>query len=105
MVQDEVTMRLIDLHKYEAARKLPVCDEVYRTNAGLLLHDETCYRCVGGRVWRARRAQASASAGVVVLRAQSASCRRCPRAPTLPTHLGAARAAGAATPGFRLSRA
>lgn len=46
MVQDEVTMRLIDLHKYEAARRLPIAEEVYRTNANLLLHDETCYRCV-----------------------------------------------------------
>jgi hypothetical protein len=45
MVQDEATMRLVDLHKYEAARVLPVCDEVYRANANLLLHDEACYRC------------------------------------------------------------
>lgn len=45
MVQDEQTMRLIDLHKYEAARRLPVSDEVYRANANILLHDEPCYRC------------------------------------------------------------
>jgi paired amphipathic helix protein Sin3a len=44
MVQDEQTMRLVDLHKYEAARRLPISDEVYRANANILLHDEPCYR-------------------------------------------------------------
>eukprot|EP00775_Hariotina_reticulata_P006274 gene6274-6513_t len=44
MVQDEQTMRLIDLHKYESARRLPISDEVYKANANLLLHDEPSYR-------------------------------------------------------------
>lgn len=38
-------MRLVELHKYEAARRGPVADEVYRANANILLHDEPCYRC------------------------------------------------------------
>jgi hypothetical protein len=46
MVQDEQTMRLVDLHKYESARRLPISDEVYRANANILLHDEPCYRWV-----------------------------------------------------------
>jgi hypothetical protein len=44
MVADETTMRLIDLHKYEAARNMAVADEVYRANANLLMHDEAVYR-------------------------------------------------------------
>eukprot|EP00878_Enallax_costatus_P007439 GHUV01007791.1.p1 GENE.GHUV01007791.1~~GHUV01007791.1.p1 ORF type:complete len:1062 (+),score=409.26 GHUV01007791.1:105-3290(+) len=44
MVQEEQAMRLCDLHKYESARRLPICDEVYRANANILLHDEPCYR-------------------------------------------------------------
>lgn len=44
MVADETTMRLIDLHKYEAARSMRVSDEVYRANANLLMHDEPVYR-------------------------------------------------------------
>jgi hypothetical protein len=48
MVADETTMRLIDLHKYEAARNMAVADEVYRANANLLMHDEAVYRCFGG---------------------------------------------------------
>jgi paired amphipathic helix protein Sin3a len=44
MVQDEQTMKLVDLHKYESARRLPISDEVYRANANILLHDEPCYR-------------------------------------------------------------
>ncbi|WIA19087.1 hypothetical protein OEZ85_003737 [Tetradesmus obliquus] len=44
MVQDEQSMRLVELHKYEAARRGPVADEVYRANANILLHDEPCYR-------------------------------------------------------------
>ena len=51
MVADETTMRLIDLHKYEASRSLPVADEVYRANTSLLMHDETCYRCVWRCIW------------------------------------------------------
>jgi hypothetical protein len=46
MVQDETSMRLIDLHKYEAARGMRLSDEVYRANANLLMHDEPVYRCV-----------------------------------------------------------
>lgn len=45
MVADETTMRLIDLHKYEAARNMAIADEVYRANANLLMHDEAVYRC------------------------------------------------------------
>lgn len=44
MVSDETTMRLIDLHKYEASRNMPIADEVYRANANLLMHDEPVYR-------------------------------------------------------------
>jgi hypothetical protein len=44
MVSDETTMRLIDLHKYEAARSMRISDEVYRSNANLLMHDEPVYR-------------------------------------------------------------
>lgn len=48
MVQDETSMRLIDLHKYEAARAMRVSDEVYRANANLLMHDDPVYRCARG---------------------------------------------------------
>lgn len=43
-MSDETTMRLIDLHKYEAARTMRISDEVYRSNANLLMHDEPVYR-------------------------------------------------------------
>ena len=46
MVADEQTMRLVELHKYERARRAPLSDEVYRANANLVLHDENCYRLV-----------------------------------------------------------
>lgn len=57
MVADETTMRLIDLHKYEAARNMAIADEVYRANANLLMHDEPVYRWVCWYVCRGRAAQ------------------------------------------------
>jgi hypothetical protein len=46
MVADDQTMRLVELHKYERARRAPLSDEVYRANANLVLHDENCHRWV-----------------------------------------------------------
>jgi len=38
-------MRLSELHRYEAARRAPLAEEVYRANAALLMPDDAnCYR-------------------------------------------------------------
>ncbi|KAI8469341.1 MAG: hypothetical protein J3K34DRAFT_522233 [Monoraphidium minutum] len=45
MVADEQTMRLCELHRYEAARRAPLAEEVYRANANIMLQDDAnCYR-------------------------------------------------------------
>ncbi|KIY92733.1 hypothetical protein MNEG_15230, partial [Monoraphidium neglectum] len=45
MVADHQTMRLCELHRYEAGRRAPLAEEVYRANARLIMADDAnCYR-------------------------------------------------------------
>lgn len=45
MHQDEITMKLAELHRYEAARSLPLLDAVYAANVRVLIAgDENTFR-------------------------------------------------------------
>lgn len=45
MHQDEITMKLAELHRYEASRSLPLLDAVYAANVRVLIAgDENTFR-------------------------------------------------------------
>eukprot|EP00884_Botryococcus_braunii_P021578 jgi/Botrbrau1/8103/Bobra.0230s0026.1 len=44
MHQDDLALKLVDLHEYEAARSTPLIDPVYAVNVRVLLSDENIFR-------------------------------------------------------------
>jgi hypothetical protein len=63
-LQDEVTCRLWDLHRYERMRGGGlVMEELYLANSHVLLHDDNCYRISYGEVVQAGSAPSSSAAG------------------------------------------
>jgi paired amphipathic helix protein Sin3a len=44
MHQDDLAVKLVELHRYEAARTRPLLDSVYAVNVTMLLRDENTFR-------------------------------------------------------------